>query len=177
MTAKKDLPAPAWYLIQTRPRQEIRARENLERQAFHCFLPLFSARRTASVNASRPVDQPFFPGYLFIRLAADDNWNLLRSTRGVSRVVSFCNTPCRVDDTLIEQIRVRCAGHEKPCRFEPGDAVRIQVGPYADMEAIFLARDGQERVVLLLNLLNRQQRLHVDLGHVQPVRTHARAML
>lgn len=176
MTATKELPALAWYLVQTRPRQELRAREHLERQSFTCFLPLSPFARPCAASKAGAVDQPFFPGYLFIRLGPDDNWNLLRSTRGVSRVVSFCNTPCRVDEALIEQIRARCSGALPACSFEPGEPVRIRVGPWADMEAIFLARDGQERVVLLLNLLNRQQRLHVELGHVQPLRTHARAM-
>ena len=37
----------------------------------------------------------------------------------------------------------------------PGDRVRINSGSYKELEAIFLARDGAERIVILLQLLHR----------------------
>ena len=40
-------------------------------------------------------------------------------------------------------------------RFKPGDAVTVVEGPFAGINAIFEAKTGRERVVLLLELLNR----------------------
>ena len=34
-----------WYLIHTKPRQELRALENLERQGYECYLPLLPTEK------------------------------------------------------------------------------------------------------------------------------------
>ena len=59
-----------WYLIQTKPRQESRAEENLRRQHFECYRPI---KPSAAGNGK--ADEALFPGYLFIRLDRQlDNW-------------------------------------------------------------------------------------------------------
>ena len=45
---KKNL---AWYLIYTKPRQEIVALENLERQGFNVYLPLYKKLKKPAKNA------------------------------------------------------------------------------------------------------------------------------
>jgi transcriptional antiterminator RfaH len=42
---------------------------------------------------------------------------------------------------------------------KPGERFRVTQGPFAEVEGIFVAHDGQERVVLLMNILNCEQRL------------------
>ena len=91
---------PRWYLVQTRPRQEARAEENLQRQAFECYRPLIERGQGSS--------EPLFPGYLFIRLDhLQDNWYPIRSTRGVARIVAFGGQPTPVQDALIGELRER----------------------------------------------------------------------
>ena len=93
-----------WYLIQTKPRQEARAEEHLLRQHFECYRPL---KAPAPLRGSQGTKsgEALFPGYLFIRLdCIHDNWYPIRSTRGVSRVVSFGGQPTPVRDELIEQL-------------------------------------------------------------------------
>ncbi|MFH7611721.1 transcription termination/antitermination NusG family protein, partial [Pseudomonas syringae pv. tagetis] len=52
--------------------------------------------------------EPLFAGYLFIRMdQVQDNWYPIRSSRGVSRIVTFGGQPVPVRDHLIEQIRQR----------------------------------------------------------------------
>src|SRR5690606_19909477 len=96
-----------WYLIQTKPRQEARAEEHLQRQNFECYRPLKSGepkKRTPKVAS----EEELFPGYLFIRMdQVHDNWYPIRSTRGVARIVTFGGHPVPVQDELIEQIRRR----------------------------------------------------------------------
>jgi transcriptional antiterminator RfaH len=41
----------------------------------------------------------------------------------------------------------------------PGDRARILEGPMRDLEGIFLARSGKQRVVILLDILGRQTRV------------------
>lgn len=151
---------PHWYLIQTKPRQDIRAEDNLRRQHFECYRPI-----KPSAAAAGKLDEALFPGYLFIRLDRQmDNWYPIRSTRGVARVVAFGSEPTPVRDELIEQLRQRLATEASSAgapRFEPGDRVQLIDGSFRDMEAIFVSNDGVKRSVILLNLLQREQRVSV----------------
>lgn len=44
--------------------------------------------------------------------------------------------------------------------------MRITEGSFAELDAIFMAMDGDVRVFLLLNLLNRQQQISVPLTSI-----------
>ncbi|SDS94720.1 transcriptional antiterminator RfaH [Halopseudomonas xinjiangensis] len=164
MNNQMELMDAAWYLLQCKPRQDARANEHLNRQGFECFHPTM---QTESIRGGKMTthSQALFPGYLFIRIPATANWTTLHSTRGVSRVVGFAGQPCKVADHLIEHLRRRCESIGTQVRFSPGDTVHIKVGPYAELDAIFVAMDGEERVMLLLNVLNRQQPVRVPLTH------------
>lgn len=156
------LNSPRWYLIQTKPRQESRAEEHLCRQHFECYRPL---RASPSASPQARHAEPLFPGYLFIRLDRDqDNWYPIRSTRGVSRMVSFGGQPLPVQDELIEQLRRRLAvpaAQASPPRFNAGERLHVSAGAFQDLEAIFVAEDGAQRSIILLNLLQRQQKVSV----------------
>lgn len=159
-----------WYLVQCRARQEDRALEHLERQEFECYRPLCDAER---VRRGRREKQSLalFPGYLFIRLdRIHDNWGPIRSTRGVIQVVRFKDYPLPVADAIIEQIRRRIEA--QPIResyLKAGERVVITKGGFSGVEAIFLASDGDERVVLLLNILQSEQHLAFPVDNVRKV--------
>jgi transcriptional antiterminator RfaH len=147
-----------WYLIQTKPRQEARAAEHLQRQQFECYRPVKPGEKKR--GSRTPAEEELFPGYLFIHMdQASDNWYPIRSTRGVARIVTFGGMPVPVQDELIEQIRRRLLTPPARVTFTEGETVRITAEGFNDVEAIFLAADGDERAVILLNLLQREQKM------------------
>jgi transcriptional antiterminator RfaH len=80
-----------WYLIHTKPRQELRALENLQRQGYECYLPLLPTEKIQQKLVAI-VDEPLFPRYLFIRLDSSQSgksWTPIRSTLGVSKLVTL----------------------------------------------------------------------------------------
>ena len=161
-------PPPRWYLIQCKPRQDSRAEENLTRQAFKCYRPTHNIERIKRGRRTTSVES-LFPGYLFIQLdQLNDNWHPIRSTRGVNQLVTFGKQPIAVADELIEQLKQQLS--EKPqesVALEPGDRVRINSGSYKELEAIFLARDGAERIVILLHLLHREHTLSIPISAIE----------
>ena len=158
-----------WYLIQTKPRQEARAQEHLQRQAFECYRPVKHGEKKR--GARGPSEEELFPGYLFIRMdQASDNWYPIRSTRGVARIVTFGGMPIPVKDQLIEQIRQRLVAPPPQDTFQEGDAVRITAEGFNEVEAIFLACDGDERAVILLNLLHREQKITLPVSSLTRMR-------
>lgn len=150
----------SWYAVQTKPRAEDVARDNLARQGFRCLLPkLRRSARTPSGIRSRI--ESLFPRYLFI--AADPTVHSLatiRSTRGCVGLVRFGGEAARVPMAVIENIRSRMAADDGIARLDapdlvPGRPVRIVDGAFAGIEGVFRCRDGAERVRVLLDVLGR----------------------
>lgn len=160
-----------WYLVHTKPKQEQRALENLQRQGYPCFLPLVPVE---SVRRGRLVvaQQALFPRYLFIQL--DDSlqaraWGPVRSTLGVTRLVSFGVQPARVPDDLVQQLQQQVqdlATAPQPL-FQPGQAVRITQGPFAGLDCIYQMPDGDQRAMVLLTLLQRPVQVPVPVQHLR----------
>ncbi|MCJ1879733.1 transcription/translation regulatory transformer protein RfaH [Pseudomonas nitroreducens] len=149
-----------WYLVQCKPKQGFRALEHLQHQGYECLLPTHEIERLRNGQWVRQ-EEALFPGYLFIELdTLQDNWMPIRSTRGVSQIVRFGPNPLPVPDHIIGHLRLR----DQPLEHElqPGDRVVVDWSGTKSMEAIFIAKDGTERVLLLLNLLQREVQVSVS---------------
>ena len=161
----------AWYLVYSKPQQERLALENLKRQGYASYLPLITNRKRRNGRYASIIE-PMFPRYLFVNLSDEtDNWGPIRSTIGVANLVRFGMKAARVPDNLIEVMREREVDGVQtltPPDFKPGDKVRIVEGVMAGYEAIFQARTGKERVVLLLQLAeDRTARIQVSAHDIE----------
>ncbi len=154
-----------WYLVHTKPRQEKCALDNLQWQGYECYFPVMPAEKLRLGKIST-VQQPLFPRYLFIRLGqgpSAQSWTPIRSTKGVSRLVTFGNTPAKVDDALIALLR----SHEESAQAEPGrlfktgERVRITSGAFTDIEGIYQMMDGDQRVMVLIELMSKSVKISV----------------
>ena len=161
-----------WYLIHTKIRQERVALENLERQGFACFLPLIRAEKLRR-GALQVVQEPLFPRYLFIRLSTgleSQSWAPIRSTVGVSRLVTFGQTPAKIEDELISQLQVKTDSTEVQLRlFELGEQVVVTDGPFVGVEAIYQMADAEGRVMVLLNILSNKVKMSVPPASIRKV--------
>ena len=161
----------AWYLVYSKPQKESIARENLERQGYHSYLPLMRIRRRRSGRYVSIVE-PMFPRYLFVHLSDEtDNWGPIRSTIGVANLVRFGMHAARVPENLITLMQERDQqGIQvlKSPEVNPGDHVRIVQGVMAGYDAIFQARTGKERVILLLQLAqDKTARIQVNADDIE----------
>jgi len=154
----------AWYVAQTKPRQEYRALENLINQGYECVLPEYQCERLRQgVRVLR--NEPLFPRYLFIRLnTVSMDWGPIRSTYGVVGLVRFGGVPASVPEGLVEAMIKRSVPQQN--LFSAGDQVSITTGPFAGLEGIFEQDDGVARVVILLEFMQKQQRLSMPVGDV-----------
>lgn len=148
-----------WYLIHTKPRQENRALQNLERQGYQCYLPILRAEKLR-LNTLEVVEEALFPRYLFIRLGHGEtskSWTPIRSTNGVSRLVSFGMEPAKVDESLVNLLKQQeslMQGHPTPL-FVPGERVRLTEGAFSGLEGMYQMTDGNHRVMVLIEILSK----------------------
>lgn len=148
-----------WYLVHTKPRQELCALQNLQQQGYTCYLPMLAheKRRRGTVTVA---EEPLFPRYLFIQLGLGNHaqsWAPIRSTRGVHRLVTFGTEPKAIDDALINALRAQeviSKQHPTPL-FKPGVPVHITDGPFAGIQGIFQNTNGEQRALVLIELLSK----------------------
>jgi transcriptional antiterminator RfaH len=158
-----------WYVVHTKPRQELIARENLERQGFEVYLPLWRVEKIRRGRAQW-VEEPLFPRYLFIRLDTSQqgrSWSPIRSTLGVSTLVRFGTQPARMADDWVTLLRERQQLLAEKALFEPGDRVVIVDGPFAGIEAIFQTADAERRSLILLEILSKPTAMKIDTGQLR----------
>ena len=148
-----------WYLVHTKPRLESVALENLERQNYRCYLPMLAVEKLRKGRLTT-VNEPLFPRYLFIQLdtgVSAPSWAPIRSTKGVSTLVRFGMEPAKVPEALVDSLM----SHEEALRskpmamFNPGDHVKVKQGPFAGIEGIYQMSDGEQRVMVLIELMSK----------------------
>lgn len=157
-----------WYLIQSKVRHELRSLDNLQRQGYHCFLPMYSAKKIRNGKCAEVIE-PLFPGYLFIALnCINDNWAPIRSTRGVLRIVAFAGVPVAVPSPVVAQlVEIEQRDGFVSAVLKPGDAVRTTAGTFKELEAIFHSFNGEERMFVLLDFMQKQHKLSMPVKDVR----------
>lgn len=150
-----------WYLIYTRPRQESRAQQNLQQQGFAVYLPLHQSQRLLR-GKLRVVEEPLFKRYLFVGFNVHSSpWHSIRSTLGVSDLVRTGNQPTRVPADLIAALMQQAVTTQP--MFAHGERLRILDGPFRDLQAVFDMQDGDARAIVLIEMLNKLQKISVPL--------------
>ncbi len=161
-----------WYAVQTKSRGERQALENLNRQGFVTHLPLIKAARHRRGRWQGTVE-PLFPGYLFVQLdLGRQNAAPIRSTRGVIGMVRFGTEPQPVPHAIMRALLEAQAGEgsaiDPDSLFKAGDRVTLVEGPMKGLTAIVQAKTAQDRVLLLLDLLGRENRVTVSRHQIVP---------
>jgi len=163
-----------WYVVQTKPKKEPLAVENLERQGYTTYCPhIVQPKRRR--QRWQQIIEPLFPRYLFVQLAAGlDDFAPIRSTLGVIGLVRFGAQPALIPETAIDTIRWQeqqlLQEADSTPAWQAGDAVEIATGPFAGLKGIFEKACGSERVMVLLDMLGRQNRITVDTHSVLPIK-------
>jgi transcriptional antiterminator RfaH len=147
-----------WYAVHCKPKQDERAETELLNQGFEVFRPRLRSRRRVR-QRYRVVVESMFPRYLFVHLDDhEEDWSPIRSTRGVTGLVRMGGVAPVVPAAVIEALQRagRCGQLHRSAAGRRLRAKRSRAdhrGPLAGFEALFSARNSQERVVVLLNLM------------------------
>jgi len=162
-----------WYLIYTKPKSEAIAKQHLEDQGFTSYLPLFEKLKYIKAK-NRLIISPLFPRYLFIQLnLGKDNISVIRSTPGVSKLISFSLYPTALPDGFVEELMhavslERGKGFQRDNElFKAGDKIEIMQGPFAGQISRIHSVASQERVYILLNVLGSLNKVELSYDDVK----------
>lgn len=166
----------AWYCIRSTVGYEGRAAELLSRLSpdtelstgkIEVFCP--QIRKVIPVGGKRrAVLIPLFPGYFFSQFCLATAGRFIASRPGIIGLVRFGDEPTVVPADVIEEMQATdfVAAAElalSSYSFVPGQRLVIREGPFAGMEAEYVAslNDGQ-RALLLLEYLHRRVNVVAD---------------
>ncbi|GHD53755.1 transcriptional antiterminator RfaH [Marinobacter persicus] len=157
-----------WYALQHKPAQGDRAVHNLQNQEVPCFYPKIEVEKIRAGKRQKRLE-PLFPGYIFINLEQTDPvWAKLRSTLGVLRVVKFSGKPAPIADAVIDQIKASMEKVAAQGGIKKGQKVELEDGPFKGINAIFQAYDGEERAIVLITFMQKQQTVKVPVSAIKP---------
>ena len=158
-----------WYVVQSKQRGEFRALENLNRQGFDCYLPLIRKEKILNGRLVK-IQVPLYSRYLFVRqTSTNQNFSIIRSTFGVTSLVSFGAKACLIGDQVIQCIRNLEKIIPDVELFKEGDLVQLTAGPLKGLSGTLKCKNSSHRADILIEFLSKNQLIEVELKDLKAI--------
>lgn len=159
-----------WLAYYTAPRHEKLVARHLVYRSVPCFLPTLRQPRRWKNGQRVQVEEPFFPGYIFVRVDPQLYYEVL-SVPGMLSVVGAGRRPSILEDEEIESLRTGLA--ERNSRPHPflvmGQKARIVSGAFAGKTGILVKEVTEVRVVLTVEAIMKSFSVEVDGNELEMV--------
>lgn len=162
-----------WYVVLTKPRQEVLARENLARQGYFAYLPRLKVLKRGRSRQEVRLE-PLFPRYMFVQPSSSQHSiSPVRSTHGVAALVRFGFTLAVLRPETLRGLREfesrqNARDFELLSPFHPGTKVSVSDGPLIGLEGL-VSSVSRERVIVLMQLLGHDTRVNMTHHQLQLV--------
>jgi transcription antitermination factor NusG len=156
-----------WAVAHVKSRAEKALARHLGRFGIAFYLPLWE-RRIRRSGRSFVSYNPFFPGYVFLRGSAANRAGALRS----NLIVRLLDVPDQTFlDTELCQLRALQEAGAPLMPFPwlgPGDAVRIEEGPFRGYIGVIVREKGTQRLVVSVSMLRRSVAVELERESLAP---------
>jgi len=148
-----------WYVLNTKPKKEFHVEKIFTEAGFRIYNPKYKHDERI---------KPFFSGYEFIYFDFPEQYQLVRYTRGVKKVVGTQQGPTPIPEEVLTTLKNREVGGliellkygEEP---ELGDEIEVMEGPLKGLKGIFQRElSDADRVLILLNYVSYQGQLVIE---------------
>jgi len=149
-----------WLVAYSKPRQEQVALQNLERQHFEIYLPLYKKFKNIETGPV-PVLEPMFPRYIFFRPSTpQQSIESVRSTIGISHIVRFGFEPVIVSADMVASLQEfealqNQATLQEVSNFKVGQKVTLKNVALGSFEGL-IQSVSKKRVAVLLEIMGRE---------------------
>ncbi len=159
-----------WYALYTKPRNEKKVADLLERKGVEVYCPLREEVRQWS-DRKKKVKMPVFRSYVFVRLEDYKKESVpVLETPGAVRFLWWLGKPGIVRDEEIERIRYflqAYAGAPLTVEYHRGDKVLIAEGALKDQTGVIVDMT-RRKAILLIESLGIQVVAQIPLGALAP---------
>jgi len=161
----------AWFCLKSQPKHEHIAALHLRRRidTIDVFCPRLRIRKNTRRGPVWFVE-PLFPGYLFAQFDPAESTQAVKTTPGVSTIVSFGLWTPVIHEEIIQELRAdfdQQELHEVTRPPRPGDSVSIANGPFQGLRAeIIRVLPGPKRIQVLMEILGRTTLVEVGANEI-----------
>ncbi len=148
-----------WFVINTKPKKEFQVEKLFTEGGIEVYNPKYRHENKI---------KPFFAGYGFVHFDFPAQYQLVKYTRGVKRVIGNREAPTAISEEVIREIKSREIDGlielykygEEP---EVGDEIEVVEGPLKGLRGMFKKElTAKERVIILLNYVTYQGQLIIE---------------
>ncbi|HBS84983.1 MAG: hypothetical protein A2W91_07090 [Bacteroidetes bacterium GWF2_38_335] len=153
-----------WFALYTRPRFEKKAFDDLVKNGFEAYLPLYKTLRVWS-DRKKMVEAPLFSSYCFVRIDPKFYLEPLKAY-GVVKYVWFDGKPVPVPEKEIDSVKILC-GSMLPLEYasldlEPGQKIRINHGVLKGLEGEYIEKAGKNKILVRVNSISHALMVTID---------------
>lgn len=139
-----------WFAIYTRPKNEKKVVEGLEKIGIEVYCPMVTQVKQWS-DRKKKVETPLINSYVFVNIE-DKNRNTVFEVSGVVRYLFWLGKPAIIQEQEIEALKASLKGILSAVEvngIQPGDSLTISKGPFQGKEGVVSQVDKNKiRLVL-----------------------------
>ncbi len=165
-----------WYVVHTYSGFENKVKISLQEridaagmQAFFSDILIPEEDVVELVSGEKKTSKrKFFPGYILVRMEMnDDTWHVVKDTPKVTGFIGSKDKPSPIPDKDVETLRTRIVeGTLKPkpkFKFEVGDHVKINDGPFTNFDGIVdEVKPEKGKLRVIVNIFGRSTSVELD---------------
>jgi transcription antitermination factor NusG len=158
-----------WFAVYTLSCREKQVSRHMDVHAIEHFLPVTKSRRRWKNGCTVMIEEPLFPGYLFVRIDRSERTQVL-SVPGVHSIVGTGKDPIALPQFEIETLRrsIDFLKIEPHPYLSVGEKATILRGPLAGMTGIVTRKKNGLRFVLSLDLIMKSVAVEVEASDLEP---------
>lgn len=144
-----------WMAIYTKPRNEKKVADRLEREGFEVYLPLHEQKRKWS-DRYKTVKVPVISSYVFVK-CEEIQRTLILQDHGVLNFVYWLGKPAEISEEEINRLKYVMGelgkGYDLEIQtFLPGDLIHIDEGRFAGQQGEVVQSSRKEIAVALTGI-------------------------
>ncbi|HEY4504674.1 MAG TPA: transcription termination/antitermination protein NusG [Candidatus Paceibacterota bacterium] len=170
-----------WYAIHTYSGYENTVLRNLrqridslgmQNKIFDAIVPI---EKKIKIKGGKRVnlEEKIYPGYVLVDMVVDDeSWYVVRNTPRVTGFVGSGTTPVPLSENEIKKIFSRMSENVTThnIELEIGEAVKIEDGPFKDLEGkVSEVDEVRGKVKVLVNMFGRETPVELDFLQVRKI--------
>ena len=164
-----------WYVVHTYSGYENKVKANIEKtienrhledQILEVRVPMQDVVELKD-GASRQVQKKMFPGYVLINMVMnDDNWYVVRNTRGVTGFVGPGSKPVPLTEEEMRPLGVQSDSVQ--IDFAEGDNVVVTGGVWKDTVGVIQAiNENKQSVTINVDLFGRETPVEISFTEIK----------